>query len=174
MNLFKKLGSWLKSLFGKKPKELPAPPPQEDLSLTEALETLAKLAEQFVDAQPEMAPSKDYHSGDRLDNKPKALRLAAGEYVGSLCRDIDPSSVLRTEYFEQKEKHRDPKYWEEMAVSPKKVAKKPKKKSAPRKPKKETSKSKEVRLSPKRKTKLNLTHSGYFDDTRDRPKGQRK
>jgi hypothetical protein len=172
MNPFKKFGSWLKSLFGKKPKELPLPPPPEDISLTEALEALARLAATLTDTPPETDPSEDYHSGDRPDNKPKAIRLAAGEYVGSICRDIHPSSVVRTEYFEQKEKHRDPKYWEERVVSPKKVVKKPKKKPAPRKPKKEISKSKEVRLSPKRKAKLNL--SGHFDSTALQPKGQRK
>jgi hypothetical protein len=243
MNLFKKLGPWLKSLFGKKPKELPAPPPQEDISLTEALEALAKLAEQFVVASSETAPLEDYHSGDRPDNKRLALRLAAGDPVGCLQRIIEPSediidewAALRKNYgtrvFEKLAHTADPNELDRLVkeadeakliraqkaaarmskldlISKSKVAinnqvkeimewsdaaleemehrlhtrekwlsneptPSTKKKPAPRKPKKETSKSKEVRLSPKRKTKLNLTHSGYFDDTRDRPKGKRK
>src|ERR1700691_3913940 len=97
MNLFKKLGSRVKSLFTKKPKELPTPP-QVDPSLTEALETLAKYAELLSSPSPETAPSEDYHSGDRLDNKRLALRLAAGDQVGVLHRIIDSSEAVQDEW----------------------------------------------------------------------------
>jgi hypothetical protein len=103
MKLFKKIGSWIKSLFAKKPAELPAAPqempsPSQQTDFMQAFAFLDRYALQLEGEVLKSPASEEYHSGDRPDNKRLALRLAAGEQVGSLQRILEPSDAVRDEW----------------------------------------------------------------------------